>query len=56
MQSLTILNITGSKWKVTICFLNSMVVVTALSFNFIYNYSNKYKFNEVMAGDVEMVQ
>jgi hypothetical protein len=47
MQALTILNITNSRWKVTVCFLNSMLVVVALCFNLILSYSNKFKFNEL---------
>lgn len=46
MQALTILNISGSSWKVMLCFLNSMITVTALSYHLIFSYSNKYKDNE----------
>lgn len=46
MQALTILNISGSNWKVLFCFLNSMITIPALMLNLIMSYSNKFSEND----------
>ena len=42
MQALTILNITGTPWKLILCFLNCMITTTAMMVNLIMVYNQKY--------------
>lgn len=46
MQSLTILNITGTPWKLILCFLNCMITITAMIVNLIFVFSKKYAKND----------
>jgi hypothetical protein len=42
MQALTILNVSDSKWKVLLCFLNTVLTITAMMFNFIFSYKRHF--------------
>ena len=46
MQALTILNVSGTEWKIVVSFVNAMVVITAGCFHLILSYNNKFKYDD----------
>ena len=45
LQALTILNVSATPSKITLCFLNSMLTIVAMTFYLIFKFMNKFKNN-----------